>query len=99
MDDKDVEEECVSCYSVVTGKKENTASCSDRPDDSRVRGDIAYPALMSGIALADAALGIVHGFALSVGGVVDIIAWCSTSHHHRCRRAPHLCGHLAARRE
>jgi len=48
------------------------AACSGGASDVAVRGDIAYAALMSGIALANAGLGIVHGYASSVGGLYDI---------------------------
>ena len=47
-------------------------ACTDRSLDIDVRGDIAYAALMSGIALSNVGLGIVHGFASSVGGLFDI---------------------------
>jgi alcohol dehydrogenase class IV len=47
-------------------------ACTDRADDSDIRADIAYAALMSGIALSNAGLGIVHGFASSAGGFFEI---------------------------
>ncbi len=47
-------------------------ACTTGARDPSVRADIAYAALMSGIALANAGLGIVHGFASSVGGIYDI---------------------------
>lgn len=47
-------------------------ACGAGAGDVSVRAGMAYAALMSGIALASAGLGIVHGFASSVGGLVDI---------------------------
>jgi len=47
-------------------------ACSDGAEDSAVRADIAYAAFLSGVVLGNAGLGIVHGFASSVGGAFDI---------------------------
>jgi alcohol dehydrogenase len=47
-------------------------ACSDGASDVNVRGKMAYGSLMSGIALANAGLGIIHGLASPIGGLFDI---------------------------
>jgi alcohol dehydrogenase class IV len=45
---------------------------ADEPINRDIRGDLSYGALLSGIVLANAGLGTVHGFASVIGGLYDI---------------------------
>jgi len=64
--------DAITCSGLERFSRSFLSACTDSPNDSAVRGDVAYAALMSGIGLANAGLGIVHGFASSVGGLIDI---------------------------
>jgi alcohol dehydrogenase class IV len=64
--------------------KSSLRRCFHDGSDTEARTGMSFAALTSGICLANAGLGVVHGFASSVGGFIDI---------------PHglLCGALMAR--
>jgi len=47
-------------------------ACTDGAGDLHVRTGMSYAALLSGVALANAGLGIVHGLASAIGGLFDI---------------------------
>ncbi len=60
-------------YSGMTYMKNNMISvCREGASDLNVRAAMAYGSLMSGITLANAGLGIVHGLASSIGGYFEI---------------------------
>lgn len=52
--------------------KSLVSACMTSPEDIEVRSSMAYAALMSGITLANAGLGLVHGLASTIGGHFDI---------------------------
>lgn len=64
--------DALACSGLEHFSRSFLSACTVCSGDSAVRGDVAYAALMSGIALANVGLGIVHGFASSVGGLIDI---------------------------
>jgi alcohol dehydrogenase class IV len=64
--------DALACSGLERFSSSFLSACTDCSGESGVRGDIAYAALMSGITLANAGLGIVHGFASSVGGLINM---------------------------
>ena len=60
-------------YSGIKQMKENMISVySHKSSDFNARSAMAYGSLISGIVLANAGLGIVHGLASSIGGLFNI---------------------------
>ncbi|MBL6950382.1 MAG: iron-containing alcohol dehydrogenase [Bacteroidales bacterium] len=59
-------------YSGMARVVESLPQVFKEPDNLEARTDMAFGALMSGITLANAGLGIVHGFASAIGGMFPI---------------------------
>lgn len=56
----------------IKAVKESLVRCYSDPADTDARTGMSFAALTSGICLANAGLGAVHGFASSIGGMYDI---------------------------
>jgi len=60
-------------YCAISYLKDNLVpACTNGANDVAVRGAMAYASYISGITLANAGLGIVHGLASPIGGYFDI---------------------------
>jgi alcohol dehydrogenase class IV len=57
---------------LVQAAKNFLPACGEGSDNLSVRAGMAYASLMSGITLSNAGLGVVHGFAASIGGYFRI---------------------------
>ncbi len=56
----------------IKAVKESLVRCYSDPADTEARTGMSFAALTSGICIANAGLGAVHGFASSIGGMYDI---------------------------
>jgi alcohol dehydrogenase class IV len=52
--------------------KRSLSKCYEDNSDIEARSDMSFAALTSGICLANAGLGVIHGFASSIGGMYDV---------------------------
>jgi len=64
--------DALACSGLEQFSRSFIGVCTNRSAEISARADIAYAALMSGIVLANVGLGIVHGFASSIGGLFKI---------------------------
>ncbi len=59
------------CCEGITRAGISLQTAAEQPDDLDARTDMSLTALLSGMALANAKLGAVHGFAGVIGGITD----------------------------
>jgi len=61
----------VFCLDGLRSVKRNLAKAFENGADAASRAGMSYASLLGGLALANAGLGVVHGFAASIGGMFD----------------------------
>ena len=64
--------DALACSGIECLKDNLLLACTTGRDNIEVRAGMAYAALLSGITLANAGLGIIHGLASAIGGLFDI---------------------------
>jgi len=72
LSDKACEYTDALCLAGLRAIRDSLVKCYMNGDDKDARTGMAFAALTSGICLANAGLGVVHGFASSIGGLFDI---------------------------
>jgi len=60
------------CRDAIPRAVEALVGLKEKPSDIKLREEMAYVSLMGGLALANAKLGAVHGFAGPIGGMFEI---------------------------
>lgn len=60
------------CLPAIHSGMDALLTCARHPQDKEAREKMAYVSLVGGIALTNAGLGAVHGFASAIGGMHDI---------------------------
>jgi alcohol dehydrogenase class IV len=59
------------CREGLAGASRSLARAYDNGHDEQARCDMSYASLLGGLALANAGLGVVHGFAAPIGGMFN----------------------------
>lgn len=72
LSDKSCEYTDALAWEGLKAVRSSLLRCFLHGEDPDARADMSFAALTSGICLANAGLGVVHGFASSIGGMYDI---------------------------